>query len=578
MGQIIRKEIVGQLTRTSGTNVLLAQSVLNIGGQQYSTPASLLMNISASGFGGLDTGSVVASKTYHLYAVVNNANVVGLIASLNLPIANGPVGFPNWKYLWSIHTDQSSQILNFRRDGKRNVFLETESGIFQSPDFTVNQPALTIDSSGATNFPNNTNIISNAPTFTLNMLSGIADSYVGMWLVIFDGGAVDGIFQFWETIGGNIANVVNYWARQQNTGKLYQAQYAGQVGVGYTFVYESSPTTFTTREGHHAILSYENKLVDESSSAGTIVNIGANIPAPVSEIWARNFSSYGSAGSNKVVVWGTIQKNVGTAVTYVPDSVNGDYFLINETGLYAMTSSLAYTSAGNQQGITLNEAPGDYTTTVNALGTKVLAMVTNGGTTSSSEANAVTNLFVGDKIRVHSDAGVSDGLFTQNFFRIAKIANLAGTGGTPPPGPRSEIVVDTNASLGSVSGNQIVVWSNVQANTGSDITVTQDAANGWYFTIHSDGIYAMSTDVTQTGIAHVGISRNQSNLLTDITGVPANQRLTDNTSHGDNGSSNHAPSATTRLLNSGDIIRVVAGTSIGGQANLTYFSITKVSN
>jgi len=79
MGQIIQAEKIGALSKVSDSVVQLAFSIVNLGGQQY-RPEDIQCDLTASGIGGLDTGSVAASTKYNVY-FSKLAGTTGLIAS-----------------------------------------------------------------------------------------------------------------------------------------------------------------------------------------------------------------------------------------------------------------------------------------------------------------------------------------------------------------------------------------------------------------------------------------------------------------------------------------------------------------
>lgn len=99
MGQIFLPESIPSITRTSGTVITLpalsnAQATrFNVGGGQFALAAALTMNSAVSGAGGLDTGSIVASSIYYVYAIVHQTTFLpALVASLG---ANGPTVMPS---------------------------------------------------------------------------------------------------------------------------------------------------------------------------------------------------------------------------------------------------------------------------------------------------------------------------------------------------------------------------------------------------------------------------------------------------------------------------------------------------
>lgn len=107
MQVFLNKEKLGQFTKTGNTTVQLSSSVITIGAKQYSSP-NLTLDISSSGVGGLDTGTVSANTLYYVYTVVSSGNVA-LTASLGVN-SIGPIGYDNWKLIGALITDHNSQI------------------------------------------------------------------------------------------------------------------------------------------------------------------------------------------------------------------------------------------------------------------------------------------------------------------------------------------------------------------------------------------------------------------------------------------------------------------------------------
>ncbi len=94
--------------------------------------------------------------------------------------------------------------------------------------------------------------------------------------------------------------------------------------------------------------------------------------------------------------------------------------------------------------------------------------------------------------------------------------------------PDSQITVYTGAGYGSAIGNRIRVFATVGTSVGSAITLTQDATNGWYFTINQTGIYAISyTDRANSFTAsRFGVSVDSSDLTLACDDLPSAEILT----------------------------------------------------
>jgi len=116
MGTILRNEDIDQLNVDSVTVISLPASIVTIGGQQFTTTSDITMDITTSGAGGLDTGSVAADTLYYMYAI-NNSGTMFLTSSLS---SSAPTGFTNFKQIGIFNTDGSSDIISVLTLGKGN--------------------------------------------------------------------------------------------------------------------------------------------------------------------------------------------------------------------------------------------------------------------------------------------------------------------------------------------------------------------------------------------------------------------------------------------------------------------------
>jgi hypothetical protein len=576
MGQILRKEIVGLIQKTGSTVVTLAPSLLNIGGQQYSIPTNLLVNLSSVGFGGLDAGSIAASTTYHVYAVVNNTGAIGLVASLNLPTAGGPTGFPTSRYVWSVHTDQSSIILDFQRVGKKNVFTETQHGVTVVPDPTANNAALLIDSSGVGGVWPFSATPSNNMTFTNNMLAGLADEFKGRFFFLSDGGNSN-YFILLREVGGLQRNIVDMSSIVQSIGKWDQSEYTGTVGDNYEIDLGASPATFTTRILANMILSYENKIVDESSSAGSIVQNGTVLSGPINELWLKGPNGYGSTNLYQRR-WSTVAVNLGTAFTYNDSPTLGTTITINEDGLYAFTFT-EQTNSNSQYGVTVNQTNPALPIS-GILGTlEVLATDYTGANNLFTTTTGIKFLHAGDILRTLSDAAAPGTNPQLVGFRIEKIA-LSGVTGTQFVGPRSEVYVYGGNGHGSVD-TFIRRFTTLVSSSGTDITFTDNATNGSFFTINTTGLYCIAYQDASSSGADAGVTRNSPNLTTAVADPSNDPYRLFGVSVSGAGANQAGGMSVTIFCNAGDIIRAhndSSSTPNGTANNGTAMRITKVSN
>lgn len=133
------------LVIASNTSVTLAPTLalpmfVSANGSQYFATSTLTCNLSTTGAGGLDTGSLVALTLYYVYAVVS-AGALALVASTSPP-STGPSGFTvtRSQLVGAFYTDQSSHAAaGVTIDGipKSAPFLFTPSTISFTNNSTV---------------------------------------------------------------------------------------------------------------------------------------------------------------------------------------------------------------------------------------------------------------------------------------------------------------------------------------------------------------------------------------------------------------------------------------------------------
>ena len=147
-----------------------------------------------------------------------------------------------------------------------------------------------------------------------------------------------------------------------------------------------------------------------------VVLISAVI-ASAQEVSVAKGTGYGSVGIY-ARTFGTVIVKSGTAITYVPSTVNGDSFIINVSGLYAVS----YTDGNittDDIGISLNLAPTTNFSTGWGTARELCAFeVSNTGESCS----ATVHLSKGDVLRAHRTFGGSgEDLQTVSRFIIVQI-------------------------------------------------------------------------------------------------------------------------------------------------------------
>jgi len=102
------------------------RAVLN-DGLRRTAVSPLTVDLTTSGRGGLDTGSVAANKLYHIYLIPDAAGSgLSAVASLSGVISGGPTGFTAWRYLGFVATDGSTFIYRFQQTGSLFTFTDIE--------------------------------------------------------------------------------------------------------------------------------------------------------------------------------------------------------------------------------------------------------------------------------------------------------------------------------------------------------------------------------------------------------------------------------------------------------------------
>ena len=131
--------------------------------------------------------------------------------------------------------------------------------------------------------------------------------------------------------------------------------------------------------------------------------------------------------------------------------------------------------------------------------------------------------------------------------------------------------VRVTGSAGLASTNtKIVRFSNIRENIGSDILYQQSATLGDSFTVLTSGIYGISAVLSTNGASFEGISKNSSQLSTDISGINEADRI----ALGYNSTTGEAVSLSAEVyLNAGDVIRAHAGANFNAAG--ASFQITK---
>lgn len=262
-------------------------------------------------------------------------------------------------------------------------------------------------------------------------------------------------------------------------------------------IINSPAATFLVKIGDKIrVCSDAGTLTADASNSLTLVLEETSIPANFSNVlpqWSQSDSSvqlrtangYGSA-NNKIRRFSNTLNNLGSAITYIDDAVNGASFTVNEDGEYNISYTELLTSA-SYFGITKNTTE----PTIPVSGVTVPAALLSVGNAFAPNAASSCSwqgyLLKGDIIRAHTDgstAGVSGTLEAK--FSINKVGkpNLSSVDVTSFVNMKT---TDTQSSfLSSTTGFTANITGSLSSNTN----------NGIYNYNSSTGVYTLLKSAT----------------------------------------------------------------------------------
>lgn len=139
----------------------------------------------------------------------------------------------------------------------------------------------------------------------------------------------------------------------------------------------------------------------------------------------------------------------------------------------------------------------------------------------------------------------------------------------------SEIVVNTSNGHGSTN-TKIRRFSNIEKSIGIDISYLDSPTDGASFTINKSGLYAISYMDVFVVSSNIGISRNSSELTTNVSAISINDRLMLSNTDSANGCEGMA---TTLRLDEGDVIRPhTDGAADSASVELALFRIIRIGD
>lgn len=143
---------------------------------------------------------------------------------------------------------------------------------------------------------------------------------------------------------------------------------------------------------------------------------------PRSSVLANTPTAHGSVGTF-VVCWQNNPESFGSAITYVKDLVNGDYFQINRDGVYTIDSCLL--SNGSQfYGVTLNTSAFDQQRDVFGFYITGPVLLTFSVQTLNNTlaASCTRPLKAGDRLRMQDESNVFSTTTAVSYMRVTQVS------------------------------------------------------------------------------------------------------------------------------------------------------------
>lgn len=264
----------------------------------------------------------------------------------------------------------------------------------------------------------------------------------------------------------------------------------------------ADPTDCSAGQYAHSIDAQGNLTCGTPSGGGG----GGTSLAEAPMIHLSHGNGYGSTNT-MIRRFSRINKNSGgTHITLTQSSTNGDSFTINTAGMYAICYG-DYRNGDMAVAVTVNDSAMTTTARTPITYAQGLRSMYNGVSLNDYASTCdVTDLAVNDVVRAHSD-GNNGGTDQHSYFYIVYLGAQSG----------NELYIDGGTGYGSTN-TLIRTWTNTRLNTGSAFTYTQDATNGDYITVNSDGLYWVCRAElrTSSGQLYSGITVNDSALGTDV--------------------------------------------------------------
>jgi hypothetical protein len=309
----------------------------------------------------------------------------------------------------------------------------------------------------------------------------------------------------------------------------------------YTQVYIYNPTNGTSASADFA--AYANN----STATSGFVDIGFS-----SQTYAD--ASYTVTGANEAYILGSAPSGSGKTGN-----------LVVATDSTGTANAIQFYTGG------FNQLKTAWKMQIDSSGVNAPALVTTTQSPGDNSTKVATTAFV--------TAAVAGGGSYVTLTGNQTIAGIKTFTSQPVFPVQSMIRVNTANGFGTTD-TRIRRFSNITNGVngaviqGSDITVSDTAANGTVFTIVTSGVYSISYSVDWTPAGTGGLSLNSTELTTDLTGVT---NLGSRIAIGGSAGSQPTVVSWTGYLVAGDKIRPHTDGTGAAQANRNTLTITRVS-
>lgn len=323
-------------------------------------------------------------------------------------------------------------------------------------------------------------------------------------------------------------------------------------------------TPSTPASGYGAAYFKSDGELYVKNDSGTETKVSNALAALANAYQKENYSLTGSIASNALTI--ALKSNAGTDPSG-SDTVTISFRSSTATsGVYVKRTVTTSLSVVVSSGSTLGHANGVnqyvYVYAIDNAGTIELAV---SGQRLSDELSLVTTTAEGgagaaDSGTILYSTTARSNVACRYLGRMKSNQATAGTWSSsiteisstyfPVPMLRSEVFVNGGNGYGSTN-TKIRRFTNSVTNNGSAITYADSAGNGNSFTINEDGIYMMSYVDGHGANLDMGISKNSTQLTTNIQSITATDILLKQSA-----AANFSGSITTATyLRSGDVIR-----------------------